>query len=90
MTDKQIEQIAIRVADIVIQALEEKQTEWDKALVEDLQEFVPPAQDEEQVLLAELSKLMTLLDSYLKAEDYTSCAIVQKEIIKIETKLNNI
>ena len=39
--------MAIRVADIVIQALEEKQTEWDKALVEDLQEFVPPAQDEE-------------------------------------------
>ncbi len=90
MTDKQIEQMAIRVADIVIQALEEKQTEWDKALVADLQEFVPPAQDEEQVLLAELAKLMTLLDSYLKAEDYTSCAIVQKEIIKIETKLNNI
>ena len=90
MTDKQIEQIAIRVADIVIQALEDKQIEWDNALVEDLKEFVPPAQDEEQVLLAELAKLMTLLDSYLKAEDYTSCAIVQKEIIKIETKLNNI
>jgi len=90
MTDKQIEQIAIRVADIVIQALDEKQRQWDNDLIADLQEFVPPAQDEEQVLLAELAKLMTLLDSYLKAEDYTSCAIVQKEIIKIETKLNNI
>jgi len=59
MTDKQIEQIAIRVADIVIQALEEKQTEWDKALVEDLQEFVPPAQDEEQVLLADTVRLLS-------------------------------
>ena len=33
MTDRQIEQMAIRVADIVIQALEEKQQQWDKALV---------------------------------------------------------
>ena len=38
MTDRQIEQIAIRVADIVIQALEDKQQEWDKALVADLHE----------------------------------------------------
>ena len=37
MTDRQIEQMAIRVADIVIQALEDKQQEWDKALVADLQ-----------------------------------------------------
>ena len=38
MTDRQIEQMAIRVADIVIQALEDKQHEWDKALVADLHE----------------------------------------------------
>ena len=38
MTDRQIEQMAIRVADIVIQALEDKQQEWDKALVADLHE----------------------------------------------------
>ena len=42
MTDRQIEQMAIRVADIVIQALEGKQQEWDKALVADLQEFKSP------------------------------------------------
>ncbi len=47
MTDRQIEQIAIRVADIVIQALEDKQQEWDKALVADLHESLPQ-QDKEQ------------------------------------------
>jgi len=90
MTDRQIEQMAIRVADIVIQALEGKQQEWDKALVADLQEFKPPIEDEEQILLGELAKLMTLLDSYLKSEDYTQCAIIQKQILKVENKLNQI
>ena len=33
MTDRQIEQMAIRVADIVIQALEDKQQEWDLSLI---------------------------------------------------------
>jgi|TARA_B110000977_G_C10652008_1_gene328345 hypothetical protein len=90
MTDRQIEQMAIRVADIVIQALEGKQQEWDKALVADLQEFKSPIEDEEQILLGELAKLMTLLDSYLKSEDYTQCAIIQKQILKVENKLNQI
>ena len=57
MTDRQIEQIAIRVADIVIQALEDKQQEWDKALVADLHE-----QNTEQQLLAQLAAFMTQLD----------------------------
>ena len=52
MTDRQIEQIAIRVADIVIQALEDKQQEWDKALVADLHE-----QNTEQQLLAQLASV---------------------------------
>ena len=61
MTDRQIEQMAIRVADIVIQALEDKQQEWDKALVADLQE-----QNTEQQLLAQLATFMTQLDFALR------------------------
>ena len=56
MTDRQIEQIAIRVADIVIQALEDKQQEWDKALVADLHE-----QNTEQQLLAQLASFILCL-----------------------------
>ena len=83
MTDKQIEQIAIRVADIVIQALEDKQQEWDKALVADLHE-----QNTGQQLLAQLASFMTQLDFSLSAEDYVRCAELQKQIIIIENQLN--
>ena len=83
MTDRQIEQMAIRVADIVIQALEDKQQEWDKALVADLQ-----SQNTEQQLLAQLATAMTQLDFALSNEDYARCAELQEQIIKIENQLN--
>jgi len=83
MTDRQIEQMAIRVADIVIQALEDKQQEWDKALVADLHE-----QNTEQQLLAQLATAMTQLDFALSNEDYARCAELQEQIIKIENQLN--
>ena len=70
MTDRQIEQMAIRVADIVIQALEEKQQQWDKALVADLQESLPK-QNEEEKLLSELAGAMSALDHNLKPVSYT-------------------
>ena len=83
MTDRQIEQMAIRVADIVIQALEDKQQEWDKALVADLQ-----SQNTEQQLLAQLATAMTQLDFALSNEDYAQCAELKKQILKIENQLN--
>ena len=83
MTDRQIEQMAIRVADIVIQALEDKQQEWDKALVADLQ-----SQNTEQQLLAQLATAMTQLDFALSNEDYVQCAELKKQILKIENQLN--
>jgi hypothetical protein len=89
MTDKQIEQISIRVADIVIQALEDKQQEWDKALVADLQETLP-SQDEEQKLLSDLAQAMTALDYNLKLENYPRCAELQATIIELEKQLKNI
>ena len=73
MTDRQIEQMAIRVADIVIQALEDKQQEWDKALVADLQ-----SQNTEQQLLAQLATAMTQLDFALSNEDYAQMRRTKK------------
>ena len=87
MTDRQIEQMAIRVADIVIQALEEKQQQWDKALVADLQESLPQ-QDEEEKLLSDLAGAMSALDFNLKQENYPRCAELKATIIHLEQKLN--
>jgi protein-arginine kinase activator protein McsA len=78
MTDKDIEKIAQRVAQLLYE-----QAHADLS-------FVPPNEDEEQVLLAELARLMTLLSSYLEKEEYQKCAVIQNKIKRIETKLNKL
>ena len=89
MTDRQIEQMAIRVADIVIQALESKQRQWDTELVAELQES-SPAQDKEQRLLTELAEAMTALDYNLKQENYPRCAELKATILHLEQQLKQI
>ena len=78
MTDKDIEKIAQRVAQIL----------YERAHA-DLS-FIPSDEDEEQTLLAELAKLMTLLSSYLEQEEYQKCAVIQNKIKRIENKLNKL
>ncbi len=77
MTDGQIEQLAQRVAKIILDQLHE-------GLLIDMQP------DEEEDLLAELAKCMTLLDKYLKAEQYEKCEIMKNKIKTIERKLKNL
>ena len=89
MTDKQIEQMAIRVADIVIQALESKQKQWDTDLVAELQESLP-TQDKDQKLLTELAEAMTALDYNLKQENYLRCGELKATILHLEQQLKQI
>jgi len=78
MTNDDIEKIAQRVADLLYQRAQ--------------QDFVyeVPEEDQEQFLLAELAKAMTLLDAYLEKEQYDKCAIIQNKIRRIENKLKNL
>lgn len=78
MTEKQIEQLAIRVAQLVLEGLSELE----------FQEAIPQISQEEE-LLAQLATLMTQLDFNLKLEAYTKCDEIKRKIIKIENKLNN-
>ena len=80
MTDKQIEQLALRVSQLVIDGLEGKQKEWDADFIQQI--------DEEQSLLTDLAQAMTALDYNLKQENYPRCTELQATINKIETKLN--
>jgi len=80
MTDKQIEKLAQKVAKLIINNLHE-------GLISGLNEWEP---DEEEDLLAELAKCMTLLDKYLKAEQYEKCEIMKNKIKTIEKKLKNL
>ena len=80
MTDKQIEKLAQKVAKLIINNLHE-------GLISGLNEWEP---DEEEDLLAELAKCMTLLDKYLKAEQYEKCEVMKNKIKSIEKKLKNL
>ena len=77
MTDKQIEQLAQRVAKLIINNLHEGLiTEWQP--------------DEEEDLLAELARCMTLMSKYLIEEKYEECELLKKKIKTIEQKLKNL
>ena len=77
MTDEQIEQLAQRVAKIILDQLHE-------GLLLDMQP------DVEEELLAELARCMTLLDKYLKEEKYEKCQQLKDKITQIEQKLKNL
>ena len=77
MTDEQIEQLAQRVARIIIDQLHE-------GLLLDMQP------DQEEELLAELARCMTLMSKYLAEEQYEKCELLKKKIKTIEQKLKNL
>ena len=77
MTDEQIEQLAQRVAKIILDQLHE-------GLLLDMQP------DEEEELLAELARCMTLMSKYLAEEKYEQCELLKKKIKTIERKLKNL
>ena len=80
MTNKEIEQIAQRVAELVI-------TE----LMYHADTFVVPTRSTttEEDLLAELAAAMTQLDFELQRENYEVCKELQNKIKIIEQKLKN-
>ena len=77
MTDEQIEQLAQRVARIILDKLHE-------GLLLDIEP------DEEEDLLAELARCMTLMSKYLAEEKYEQCELLKKKIKTIEQKLKNL
>ena len=72
----------------------EKQKEWDQQFTNDVNQMFGAGydvmQDEEQLLLAELARLMTLLSQYEEREQYEKAAIVQNKIKRIQNKLSKL
>ena len=77
MTDEQIEQLAQRVARIILDQLHE-------GLLLDIEP------DKEEELLAELARCMTLMSKYLAEEKFEQCELLKKKIKIIEQKLKNL
>lgn len=86
--------ISKQVADKVFKLLIEKQQEWDQQFSSDVQGMFDndniKMADEEQLLLAEMARLMTLLSSYEESQQYEKAAVVHDKIKILETKLNKL
>ena len=92
MTDKEIDKLADLIADKLIA----KQREYDEQFHIDLQEtmekeggFIRQV-SEEELMLAEIARLMTLLSSYEDRELYEKAAIINRKINHLKNKLNNL
>ena len=81
MNDEDIERIAELVAEKLYQKAQRN--------IDD-NSFKTPKEDQEQMPLAELARLMTLLSSYLEREEYDKCAILQNKIKIIENKIERL
>ena len=94
MTEEEIEKLAIKVADLVFISLLEKQKEWDQQFTTDVSEMFIDSNisvpDEEQLLLAELARLMTLLNAYEEKEEYEKASIVNNKIRMVQNKLSKL
>jgi polyhydroxyalkanoate synthesis regulator phasin len=94
MTESELEKLAQRIADLVMESLIEKQKEWDQQFTSDVNEMFTGSDllhnSEEELLLAELARLMTLLATYEEKEQYEKAAIIHNKIKTIENKINKL
>ena len=85
-----------QLADIIVDKLIEKQKEYDEQFHVDLQETMMKdggyirQLTTEELLLAEIGRLMTLLSSYEDKEQYEKAAIIKNKIDKLKNKLDEL
>ena len=88
MTEKQME----KLANLIVDKLLAKQKEYDEQFHVDLQETMKDNLGnarhvaEEELLLAEIARLMTLLSSYENKEQYEKAAIIKNKIDMLKAK----
>lgn len=104
MTEQEMNDFADVLAEKVFKLIMERQAELDQQFIEQvkasgheieltIQQDVFGNQKnatEEEVLLAEMARLMTLLSAYEEKEQYEKAAIISNKIKHIENKLANL
>ena len=84
------------LANLIVSKLIEKQKEYDEQFHIDIQETMMKdggyirQLSTEELLLAEIGRLMTLLSSYEDKEQYEKAAIIKNKIDKLKNKLENL
>lgn len=104
MTEEEMDKFSDLLAEKVFKLIMDRQAELDQQFIEQvkvsgqdieitLQQDVFGNQrnaTEEEQLLAELARLMTLLQAYEDKEQYEKAAIIKSKIERIEIKLNKL
>ena len=95
MTEQELEYLAEIISQKVLDKLIAKQREWDMQFTNDVMHIIqsnPNIQmaDKEELLLAEMARLMTLLSTYEDKEEYEKAAIVQNKIRILQKKLDRL
>ena len=80
MTKKELDYVAEKVADAIVEKLFNS---------ENFEVSSMPSATDEQMIIAEVARLMTLLSQYEESEEYEKAAVIQKKIKNINKKLNN-
>jgi hypothetical protein len=92
MTEQELEFLATKIADLVVEGFIKKQQEWEQQFTNDVEQMFSDGyiqmQDEKQLLLAELGRLMTLLSRYEESEQYEKASIVNNKIRMIQNKIS--
>ena len=92
MTDKQINKLAELIADKLIA----KQKEYDEQFHVDLQQVMSDNMGsarqitQEELILAEMARLMTLLSSYEEREEYEKASVIKNKLDKLQKLLDEL
>jgi len=104
MTEEEMDKFSDLLAEKVFKLIMDRQAELDEQFIEQvkasgqdieitLQKDIFGNQgnaSDEEVLLAELARLMTLLQAYEDKEQYEKAAIIKNKIDRIENKIRNL
>ena len=91
MTDKQLDKLADKLLDKLLEKC--SQTEWhvrrSDDFVNNLSGIIAFKENEEERMMGEMSKLMTLMVMYEQKGEQDKANLMQEKINKIDDKLNN-
>lgn len=104
MTEEEMDKFSDLLAEKVFKLIMDRQGELDQQFIEQVKASgqdieITLQQDvfgnqrhatEEETLLAELARLMTLLQAYEDKEQYEKAALIKRKIERIEIKLNKL
>ena len=81
MTKKELDYVAEKVADAIVEKLFNS---------ENFEVSSMPSATDEQMIVAEVARLMTLLSQYEESEEYEKAAIIQNKTTKLEKILKKL